>query len=149
MPKGHEDLRVWQVAMTLTERIYEATRSLPFEERFGLTAQLRRAAVSVPSNIAEGRGRGTDAELLRFCAIAYGSLMELETQLELARRLRFVSDSSAAEVRALCSEVGRMLNRLRSSLTRAAASADDRRPTTDDASLPPYRRLATEDSPGA
>lgn len=145
MSKGHEDLRVWQVAMTLTERVYEATHSFPSDERFGLTAQLRRAAVSVPSNIAEGRGRGTDAELQRFCAIAYGSLMELETQIELARRLRFISDSNAAEVRALCSEVGRMLNRLRASLPRSEGPAGSRRLATGDRPHAADRRLTTGD----
>ena len=126
MGKGYEDLRVWQSAMMLVERVYASTTAFPSEERFGLTAQLRRAVVSIPSNIAEGRGRGSDAELTRFCSIAYGSLMELETQLELARRLGYLADKPAGELRELTGKVGRMLNALRSSLT------EDRRPVTGD-----------------
>ena len=122
--RGHQDLRVWQAAMALVERVYVVTSTFPTDERFGLTAQVRRAVVSVPSNIAEGRGRGSDAEFVRYCSIAYGSLMEVETQLELARRLGFLSEVAASELGNLTGEVGRMLNALRSSL------ADDRRPTT-------------------
>ena len=122
--RGHQDLHVWQAAMVLVERVYAATSTFPTDERFGLTAQVRRAVVSVPSNIAEGRGRGSDAEFVRYCSIAYGSLMEVETQLELARRLGFLSEVAASELGNLTGEVGRMLNALRSSL------ADDRRPTT-------------------
>ena len=112
--------------MTLVERVYAATSKFPSEERFGLTAQIRRAAVSIPSNIAEGRGRGSDAELVRFCSIAYGSLMELETQIELAQRLHFLDASSTSALTELTGEVGRMLNALRSAL------AEDRRPATGD-----------------
>ncbi|WP_020507138.1 four helix bundle protein [Lamprocystis purpurea] len=138
MNKGHRDLRVWQQAMTLVETVYRATKTFPADERFGLTSQMRRAAVSVPSNIAEGRGRGTDAELIRFCCIAYGSLMELETQSELAHRLGFLPNESLEPIMSACVDVGRMLNALRSSLVvghRSSAKkspADDRRPTTDD-----------------
>jgi four helix bundle protein len=117
MSKVYRDLRVWDQAMLLAEHVYEATKSFPPDERFGLTAQMRRAAASIPSNIAEGRGRGTDAELTRFCAIAYGSLMELETQAELAHRLGFLPNDSLALIVDDCGEVGRMLNALRSSLT--------------------------------
>ena len=122
--RGHQALRVWQEAMALGERVDAVTSTCPTDERFGLTAQVRRAVVSVPSNIAEGRGRGSDAEFVRYCSIAYGSLMEVETQLELARRLGFLSEVAASELGNLTGEVGRMLNALRSSL------ADDRRPTT-------------------
>ncbi len=122
--RGHQDLRVWQAAMVLVERVYAVTSAFPTDERFGLTSQVRRAAVSVPSNIAEGRGRGSNLEFVRYCSIAYGSLMEVETQLELARRLGFLNEVAASELGNLNSEVGRMLNALRSSL------ADDRRPTT-------------------
>jgi four helix bundle protein len=117
MSKGYRDLRVWQQAMVLAQSVYEATKAFPAEERFGLTAQMRRAAVSIPSNIAEGRGRGTDAELIRFCSIAYGSLMELETQAELADRLGFLPRESLDVIASGCAEVGRMLNALRASLS--------------------------------
>lgn len=116
MTKGYRDLRVWNQSMALAEHVYEATKCFPPDERFGLTVQMRRAAVSVPSNIAEGRGRGTDAELMRFCAIAYGSLMELETQADLANRLDFLPNESLTLIMNDCAEVGRMLNALRSSL---------------------------------
>jgi four helix bundle protein len=117
MSKGYKDLRVWQQAMMLAEAVYEVTKRFPQDERFGLISQMRRAAVSVPSNIAEGRGRGSDAELLRFCAIAYGSLMELETQAELARRLGFLPAHELSSIFEHCAEVARMLNALRASLS--------------------------------
>jgi len=117
MSKGYKDLRVWQQAMMLAEAVYEVTNRIPQDERFGLTSQMRRAAVSVPSNIAEGRGRGSDAELIRFCAIAYGSLMELETQAELARRLGFLPVHELSSIFEHCAKVARMLNALRASLS--------------------------------
>jgi len=82
----HRDLEVWTKSIELSVAIYQLTRSFPVEERFGLASQLRRASVSVPSNIAEGAGRGSRGEFLRFIAIARGSLAELQTQLEIARR---------------------------------------------------------------
>lgn len=127
MTKGYKDLRVWHQAMALAERVYEATKCFPQDERFGLTSQMRRAAVSVPSNIAEGRGRGSDSELIRFCGIAYGSLMELETQSELAHRLGLLSSESRSSIMSDCEEIARMLNALRSSL-----SSNVQRPTTND-----------------
>jgi len=121
MGKGHRDLRVWQLGMDLAEAVYAATASFPADERFGLAAQMRRAAVSVPANIAEGRGRGTDPELLRFCAMAYGSLMELETHVELARRLGYLDEETVASLVYRASELGRMLNALRTSVQRPQA----------------------------
>lgn len=128
MNKGYKDLRVWHQAMALAEHIYEATKSFPQDERFGLTSQMRRAAVSVPSNIAEGRGRGTDAELTRFCGIAYGSLMELETQAEFAHRIGFLANESLVSIMNDCAEVAKMLNTLRSSISPHArrSTANDR-----------------------
>jgi four helix bundle protein len=82
----HRDLEVWSKSIELSVSIYQLTRSFPVEERFGLASQLRRASVSVPSNLAEGAGRGSRGEFLRFIAIARGSLAELQTQLEIARR---------------------------------------------------------------
>ena len=84
---SHKDLQVWNRAMLLAEAIYRLTAALPPAERFGLTAQMRRAAVSVPSNIAEGAARGSSAEFARYATIALGSLAELETQLMLVDRL--------------------------------------------------------------
>lgn len=92
MSRKYQRLKVWQEAMTLAEEVYEVTRHFPNEERFGLSQQTRRCAVSVASNIAEGAGRGTDKEFIRFLLIARGSLQELETQLCLSRRLTFIRD---------------------------------------------------------
>jgi len=110
MGEGFRDRIVWQRAIELTAAIYEFTRDFPREELYALTNQLRRAAVSIPSNIAEGHGRNTDGQLLQFVCMARGSNYEVQTQLEIAERLRY----GAAEKRALCHslsiEVGKMLN---------------------------------------
>jgi len=109
----YRDLVAWQKAMDLVERVYLATNEFPREERYGLTSQIRRAAVSVPSNIAEGQGRrSTDDELIRFLQISLGSLCELETQLELAVRLKFLAKQDLVTIRTSSDEVGRLLNGL-------------------------------------
>ncbi|MFO1506652.1 MAG: four helix bundle protein [Lysobacterales bacterium] len=87
----HYDLEVWKEAMRLVRIVYSVTREFPADERFGLSAQMRRAAISVPSNIAEGAACGTRPGLIRYLQIARGSLIELDTQLWLARDLEFVS----------------------------------------------------------
>jgi len=115
--KGYKDLRVWELAMDLAEDVYRVTQGFPPEERYGLTSQMRRCAVSAPSNIAEGHGRG-GRDFCRFIDIAYGSLSELETQLELARRLKYVSDTDAQRLLDQIAEVGKMLNGLKNSLKR-------------------------------
>ncbi len=102
--------------MDLAEMVYVATRAWPKDEVYGLTAQVRRAAVSVPSNIAEGQGRASDNELARFTAIAHGSVCELETQLMLARRLSYLDESTLKRVLAQTAEVGRLLHGLLRSL---------------------------------
>jgi len=86
----HKDLDVWKKGMELVERVYSMSRAFPDSERFGLTSQIRRAAVSIPSNIAEGAARKSDKELLQFLSIAIGSLAELETQYLIAIRLGFL-----------------------------------------------------------
>ena len=109
----YRDLVAWQKAMDLVERVYVASAVFPREEQYGLTAQLRRAAVSVPSNIAEGQGRrSSDDEFVRFLQISVGSLCELETQLELAVRLKFLTKPQAVDLRACSDEVGRLVNGL-------------------------------------
>ena len=115
MSRGYKDLKVWQFAMDLAERVYEVTRGYPAEERYGLTSQMRRAAVSVPSNIAEGQGRG-GKEFCHFIDIAYGSLLELETQIELSTRLRYITETDAKGLLDQSAEVGKMLNGLKNSL---------------------------------
>jgi len=111
--KGHRDLVVWQKAMTLVTDVYQVTRGFPKEEPYGLTAQLRRAAVSVPSNLAEGHGRNSRKEFHHFVGQARGSLTELETQLEIATNLGYFSQAKASELLARASEIARMLNGLR------------------------------------
>ncbi len=112
--KGHRDLIAWQKAMRLIADIYRTTRNFPREEIYGLTAQLRRAAISVPSNLAEGHGRGTRREFHQFISQARGSLVEVETQLEIARDLGYIDAQSAATLLAQASEVGRLVNGLKS-----------------------------------
>ena len=109
----YRDLVAWQKAMDLTERVYRCTSDFPMEERYGLTSQMRRAATSIPSNIAEGQGRrSTDDEFIRFLRIALGSLCELETQLELSVRLKIMSAEQLSALRPASEEVGRLLNGL-------------------------------------
>jgi four helix bundle protein len=109
-PVTFEDLRVWQLAMELACRVYEITRQFPAAERYGLVAQCRRAAASVPCNIAEGAARRTSAEFVQFLYVARGSLSELRTLLLLAARLQICDES--AECQETIATVGRMLNRL-------------------------------------
>jgi four helix bundle protein len=92
------DLRVWQEAMNLTEEIYRATTQFPKHELYGLSSQMRRAAVSVPSNIAEGKGHRTDPDFVRFLFHARGSLLELETQILIARRLQYLPEERTGEL---------------------------------------------------
>ena len=113
---SHEDLEVWQMAMKLAEDCYKLSARFPAEERFGLTAQLRRAAVSVPSNIAEGFGRAQTAGFLQFLRIAQGSLREAETQVALAVRLRMVAVEDAHLAKESATRVSKMLGALIRSL---------------------------------
>jgi four helix bundle protein len=98
--------------MTLVVNIYKFTQSFPKEEQFGLTQQLRRSAVSIPSNIAEGCGRHGTQDYIRFLYIARGSLFEAQTQIELSRLLDFSSSSNSSELLELCNEIEPMLNSL-------------------------------------
>ncbi len=114
--KNYQELIAWQKAMDLVEEIYEVSKSVPRDELYGLTSQIRRAGVSVPSNIAEGQGRRTTPDFLRHLSIAYGSLREVETQILIAGRLRYVDATTVERVIRGTSEVGRVLNGLMSSL---------------------------------
>jgi four helix bundle protein len=106
----HRDLLVWQRAMELVSECYRVVRYLPTDERFELGAQLRRASVSVPANIAEGKGRRGATEFARFLSYALGSLREVETLLDVADALGFAPESALQQARALSDEVGRMLS---------------------------------------
>lgn len=110
--QGHRKLKVWQLGMELAAIVHGHTKGFPKDELYGLTSQLRRAAVSVPSNIAEGYGRG-GLDYARFIDIAYGSLLELETQIELAERFGYIAATDTAPLLAQTAELGRMLNGLR------------------------------------
>jgi four helix bundle protein len=112
MPQDVQDLTVWQRAIDLTVCIYRLTRGFPKEEMYGLVSQLRRASVSVASNIAEGRGRLNSAEFRQFLGIALGSVFELKTQLVVARRLEFGSEQLINEAAGLSEEVSKMLTSL-------------------------------------
>jgi four helix bundle protein len=107
-----QDLRVWQESMDLTIEIYRATSEFPKHETYGLTSQMRRAAVSVPSNIAEGKGHRSDPEFVRFLFHARGSLLELQTQLLIAQRLEYLSEEKASEIRRSGDGIARGLNAL-------------------------------------
>ena len=96
--RSYRDLEVWERGIGLAEAVYRVTKSFPAEERFGMASQMQRAAVSVPSNIAEGWGRGPQADFLRFLAIVRGSLYELTTQVIIARRVGLVAEDEASVV---------------------------------------------------
>ncbi len=114
--KSYRELIAWQKAMDLVETVYRLTARFPKEEMYGLTAQLRRCAVSVPSNVAEGQGRRSTREFLSFLSIAYGSLCEVETQTLIAERLGYVSAKETHELLEQAAEVGRLVNGLSNSL---------------------------------
>lgn len=113
---GYKDLIVWQKAMDLVVEIYTITEQFPRSEMYGLTSQMRRSAVSIPSNIAEGRMRKTKADYTNFLMYSYSSGAELETQLLIAKRLPLGKDISFTKANALLSEVMRMLNTMTNNL---------------------------------
>jgi four helix bundle protein len=117
MSSSYRDLKVWQKAMDFVVRTYELTQTFPPSELYGLSSQLRRAAVSVASNIAEGKGR-SDKDFSRFLLQARGSVWEAETQLEIARRLKYLDVQTAQELLAAASELSRMLNGMLNALAR-------------------------------
>ena len=106
------DLEAWKVSMDLAQKIYELTAAFPKEELFGICSQMRRAAVSIPSNIAEGSARQSAKDNVRFLKIAAGSLAELETQVVLAQRIGFLSSENAEHLKELLSRCGRLLGGL-------------------------------------
>ncbi|PJF25466.1 MAG: four helix bundle protein [Phototrophicales bacterium] len=114
--KSYKELQVWQRSIGLAVEVDKASASFPTDERFGLISQMRRAASSIPANIAEGWGRGTTNEYVQFLFIARGSLMELETHLILSNRLSFLSTDLLTALQAEITRVGKMLNALIASL---------------------------------
>ena len=114
--KSYQDLEVWKKSIELAEMVYRVSAQFPPEEKFGLTSQIRRAAASVPANIAEGAERNATGEFLQFLGIASGSLAETETFLILAGKLGMISGELAGPLQAQAVDVGRMLNGLKRSL---------------------------------
>src|SRR5688572_33416503 len=112
----YRDFKVWQRSMDLVVACYKVTKSFPKTEIYSLTSQLQRSAVSVPANIAEGRGKRGTKEFLRYLAIAYGSLTELETHIQIAQRLLYVDQKESSQLLEQTAHVGRMINGLRLSL---------------------------------
>ncbi len=105
----YKDLFVWQKSYELVKEIYFVTKSFPKDEQYGIISQMRRAAIAIPSNIAEGYGRNSRKDYSRFCSIAYGSLLELETQLNLSIDLKFTTTTSVLRANQLIVEVTKML----------------------------------------
>ena len=116
MPSSFRDLRVWQEAMRFATEIYRTTAQFPKHELYGLSQQLRRAAVSIPSNIAEGKGHRSNREFTNFLLYARGSLLEVQTQMMIARDLQYVGSKQAEQVLASADAIGRGLNGLINSL---------------------------------
>ena len=118
--ESYRDLLVWQVGMEISVLCYQLTDVFPKREQYGITSQIRRAAVSIPANISEGYGRATRREYIRFLRIAQGSLKELETLIEISRRVALLSD--AEKIKVLCDREGRLLTSLIRSLNRRTDS---------------------------
>jgi four helix bundle protein len=106
---NYRDLMAWQSAMDLVESVYRLAKAFPKEEIYTLSSQRKRAAISIPSNIAEGQGRRGDREFSRFLEIAHGSLREVETQVLIAQRLQYINESTSDPVLELASKVGRLI----------------------------------------
>jgi len=118
----YRDLDVWNEAMTLCESIYDVTKAFPREEMFGLSSQMRRAAVSIPSNIAEGYGREQTKSFIQYLRIAQGSLKELETQIILSKRMRFLKEEPSGQLLEATTKIGKMLRAFIRSLTKRLGS---------------------------
>ncbi len=115
---GYRELEVWQLAMTLVEQVFALCQRLPADQRFGLTSQMQRAAVSIPSNIAEGHAKRSGKDYKRHLTIAAGSTAELETQIEMSVRLKFITRDDAREAWMQSQRMAQMLTRLIQSISR-------------------------------
>lgn len=113
---NYKELKVWQKAMDLTVEVYKLVKRLPKEETYALSDQMRRAVVSIPSNIAEGQGRNSDKEFIQFLSFARGSLWELETQIEICLRIGYIDQSLTTNIYNLIAEISKMINALSNSL---------------------------------
>lgn len=120
--KSYKDLIVWQKAIQLVKEIFILTKSFPNSELYGLISQMRRSAVSIPSNIAEGYGRGSPKEYAQFYSIAYGSALELETQIIITKELGFTEVKKFDKVERLLVEVSKMLNAMTNTMKKLNAS---------------------------
>jgi four helix bundle protein len=114
--RGYRDLLVWQKGVDLVVEVYQATKAFPRQEQFGLTAQIRRSAGSIPANVAEGHTRAHSKEYRNFISVAQGSLAELETHLIIAQRLGYLTSEAAEPLFERAAELGRMMNGLDRSL---------------------------------
>lgn len=112
----YKQLIVWQKAMDLVVEVYSLVKLLPKEELYSLSDQMRRAVVSIPSNIAEGSGRGSDKEFIQFLSISRGSLRELETQIEVCEKLNYIDSYKDSKTKILITEISKMLNSLANSI---------------------------------
>jgi len=129
--KSYKDLIAWQKGMELVSLIYDATEVFPSHEQFGLTSQLRRAAVSVPSNIAEGKARYSNRDFVRFLRHTRGSLAEIETQVLIAQQRQYLSSETATKLSQKLDELGRILSGLINSLNKAERAQDSGLGTQD------------------
>jgi four helix bundle protein len=127
---SYQDLRVWQAGVTLVEETYLASRRFPSHELYGLTSQIRRAAVSVPANIAEGYGRAHRGDYLRYLSVANGSLKEWETEVVIAGRLGYITEAEGRDLMLRAADLGRMLRNLRASLRRPPSPRTPSHPHT-------------------
>ena len=132
MAASFKDLRVWREAMKFSVEVYKVTSAFPRHELYGLSQQLRRAAVSVPSNIAEGKGHRSDREFGHFLLHARGSLLEVQTQVMIAQELQYLEIEEAQRLLASADTIGRSLNSLINSISDKAARSMSQRPRTND-----------------
>ena len=137
--ESYRDLSVWQKSMDLVEEVYSLVKKLPHEEQFALSSQIRRAVVSIPSNIAEGYGRKSKKEYIRFLQIARGSKYEVETQLLICSRLGYLQKTDLSKSLDLCDEIGKMLNTLIKKLTPLEPIPNPQSPIPNPQSLIPNK----------
>ena len=130
--RGYRDLIVWQDSMDLVVTVYRITATFPKEERYSLVNQLRRAAVSVPSNITEGHGRSRTGDYLRHLSVAVGSLSEVETQVQISRRLEYIAEDDQSRLLDSCNAIAKMLGGLIRSLRKRLESGAGLRKISSD-----------------